>query len=48
MLPQASQMSLHFRQTSFSAPQKSQGACSRLPSACADLFKVEREVERGR
>jgi hypothetical protein len=48
MLAQFSQMSLHLRQTSLSAPQKSQGYFSRLPSAWADLLKVERQVERRR
>lgn len=48
MLAQFSQMSLHLRQTSFSAPQKSHGYFSRFPSAWADLLKVERQVERRR
>lgn len=45
MLAQFSQMSLHLRQTSLSAPQKSQGAFSRLPSGGSDLLKVECQVE---
>ena len=56
MLPQASQISLHFRQTSLGTPQKSQGSVSRRPSArCVEpaggfgsLFKIEREIERWR
>lgn len=51
MLPHASQISLHFRQTRRVTPQKSQGAVSRLPSASragAGLLKVERQIHRRR